>query len=49
MRGPAPDISRELEQKKAQLFRLKNPSKKIFLANAQKAVLTYIVRFSFKK
>ncbi len=48
MKGAAPDISSKFEHKKTKLFRLKKSSKNIFLAKAQKAVLTYFVRFFFK-
>jgi hypothetical protein len=47
MREPIPDISKKLKSKKTQLYRLKN-SPKHFLAKAQKAIVAYFVRFSFK-
>ncbi len=47
MRRPAPDIFKKFEPNKSQYLILKYPPKK-FLANAQKAVLTYFVRSSFK-
>ncbi len=47
LREQAPDILKIFKAKNTKLFRLENPPK-YFLVKAQKAVLTYFVRFSFK-